>query len=381
MFSLHIGCFSFLSLSRSVPLLLCSAFVLSACSSPDQTSITPAKTSVTSPSEDANKKLPQMSMTTAIDIFVYANSLREQCFKLMSETGSMLLQFSGDTVTSLPAAIDGNKQQLKDRLLQQQRKALAVPTELVKRPEFPLNSSADFLTELEQSVAQCALSHAGLIEHLLATGEFKQLLSGDSSQKEVAGPYQELLRPQLETMVKLYDFEFQEYQNFNTSFSVQSKLVWLMKQVYTTTLAIANSALADSPAKPQAYFKAELHNFEVLKTLSKKELTMLSGLEFAASISKGTYLKNKETTKVQPLQRFETIMASFEPDYIELLTELSKDNPNQDTVQKHLMAVIRPLLGNTEATALLRKQYFYNLATVLGDFKSNKQGSDTKEKS
>lgn len=373
------GRFAFFTLARSVTLLLCSAFLLSACSSPSQTSVTPAKTSVNSEPEDTSKKLSQMSMTTAIDIFVYANSLREQCFKLQSETGTMLLEFSGDNVASLPAAIEENKQQLKDRLLQQQRKALAVPADLVKRPEFQLSSSAEFLTEMEQSVAQCALSHAGLLEHLLATGEFKQLLSGDIPQEQAAGRYKELLLPQLKTMATLYDFEFQEYQNFNTSFSVQSKLVWLMKHVYTTTLAIANSTLANEQAKPQAYFKAELHNFEVLKALSKKELTMLSGLEFAASISKGTYLKNKETTKVQPLKRFETIMASFEPDYIELLTELSKDNPNRDTVQTHLMAVIRPLLGNTEATALLRKQYFYNLTTVLGDFKTSKAGSKGKE--
>lgn len=373
------GRFALFTLSRSVTLLLCSALALSACSSPGQTSVTPAKTSVNSEPEETSKKLPQMSMTTAIDIFVYANSLREQCFKLQSETGSMLLPFSGDNVASLPAAIEENKQQIKDRLLQQQKKALAVPANLVKRPELQLSSSAEFLTEMEQSVSQCALSHSGLIEHLLATGEFKQLLSEEVPQEQVAGPYKELLQPQLKTMVMLYDFEFQEYQNFNTSFSVQSKLVWLMKHVYTTTLAIANSTLANEQAKPQAYFKAELHNFEVLKALSEKELTVLSGLEFAASISKGTYLKNKETTKVQPLKRFETIMASFEPDYIELLTELSKDNPNRDTVQTHLMAVIRPLLGNTEATALLRKQYFYNLATVLGDFRTSKAGSKGKE--
>lgn len=375
------GRFAVVTLSRSLALMLCSTLLLSACSSTNKTSVAPTEPLANTPPKVATKTLPQMSMTTSIDIFVYANSLREQCFKLQSETGSMLLQFSGDNVASLPAAIEENKQQIKDRLLQQQKKALAVPAHLVKRPELQLSSSAEFLTEMEQSVAQCALSHAGFIEHLLATGEFKQLLSGEIPREQVAGRYKELLLPQLKTMVTLYDFEFQEYQNFDTSFSVQSKLVWLMRQVFMTTLAIANSTLANEPAKPQGYFKAELSNFEVLKAASKRELTMLSGLEFAAAINKGTYLKGKDKNaiKVQPLQRFETIMATFEPDYIELLTELSKDNPNRDRVQQHLMAVVTPLLGNTEATALLRKQYFYNLTTVLGDFRTSKEGSNGKE--
>lgn len=357
------GRFSLFTLSRSVTLLLCSALVLSACSSPNETSR----------SEQVAEAPTKLTIGTSIDIFSYANSQRALCFDVVHDTSVMLYQLKGkgDDLDTLLAAIKSDNQNIRNRLLVQLQKALEVPANPVKRPEFQLSSNSEFLTAMEQSISHCALSHANLLTHLLDSGEFQQVLVDNIPPEEQARRYRLLLLPQLKAMAMTYDFEHQEYMGLESSITAQAKFVWLMKHVYMTSIEAANSHIGNEPQKSADYYATELKNFLVLKDASAKELKVLSGLAFAIDIAQGNYLKNKEKNakKVTLDQRLDKILSRFEPDYTAMLTELSKEQPDRALVQTYLQSIFSALLGRGEEVVTFRKHYFVELSLALQAYK------------
>jgi hypothetical protein len=353
-------------LLKSVFLILLLS--LSACSSGQLTATPQSATGLHQAAAASEEKKPRLRINQSVNIFTYAAASRDRCMSLFNDTGNLLRKISDGSHDSLRQGLIENRGNIHAQLLQISEQLQINADQVVSRPTQSLKSDDVFMTNMEQAIAACDNSLRYLIDKITTDVSTIPAEGELLPAEDVAERYNAVMYPQLKALELIYTFEAAEYADYDTWLSAQYQFVLMMQQLYQELQIIADAYINNSALPDREHFKTALTVFFALKANAKKEVTMLSGMELLMKLSNTNIPKSalaNEKKKVSLQADFDAVVADFEPNYITILTELSKSEPDEDVVLESLNLLLVSVVGNEQARTGFRKHYMQNLLRVL----------------
>lgn len=287
---------------------------------------------------------------------------------LFNDTGNLLRKIYDGSQDSLRQGLIENRGNIHAQLSQISEQLQINADQVVSRPTQSLKSDDVFMTNMEQAIAACDNSLRYLIDRITADVSTIPAEGESLPAEDVAERYNAIMYPQLKALELIYTFEAAEYADYDTWVSAQYQFVLMMQQLYQELQIIADAYINNSALPDKEHFRTALTVFSALKANAKKEVTMLSGMELLIKLSNSNMPKSapaNEKKKVSLQDDFDAVMADFEPNYITILTELSKSEPDENVVLESLHLLLVSVVGNEQARTGFRKHYMQNLLRVL----------------
>ncbi|SEI07521.1 hypothetical protein SAMN05660691_03363 [Rheinheimera pacifica] len=306
-----------------------------------------------------------LPVATASSILNYAVKIRTQCMYLFSYTGIELLKLNKNAPGDIKLAVSENSNNIHDQLQTIRERAEKLTTHKLERPDVALNSSEDFMLEMENGIAVCSNALISFIDNI-SSEDF--LMPGDRnylSDDERYSRFKEMMYPQLNVLGMTYAFEVNEYSQYNNTISAQYHFSLLMQHLYQTLLAISQSHFGNAAQLANKEYKAALVTYLDLKTKARKEVDTMVGMHFLLQLSSGVLnpeiLKSKDVMAGKDtanlLAEYDEIIAEFDSDFVTLLTELSKVNSDDSQVNDLLGKLLQKIVGHEVARTKIRQDY------------------------
>lgn len=312
-----------------------------------------------------------LDITKSSSILNYADTIRTQCMYLFNSAGMELLKINDRSTDGLKQALTENRNSINEKLQAIRDRAVELKEYKLKRPDFALSSSEDFMLQMDDGIADCSEALISIIDK--AASDFIPDEDSPLSIGESHSRFNEMIYPQMKVLGMTYAFEVNEYSKYDNKMSAQYQFSLLMQHVYQTLLDISQHHFGNEVSPAPYEYKAALVTYLDLRAKARAEVDTMVGMHFVMQLSSGRLaleiLESKDVTADKDTEKllaeYDEMIADFDADFVTLLTALSKEATDSDEIKVLISNVLRTVVGHELARSKGRKNYRIMMLRVI----------------